>query len=128
MNLPTQQIRDSYTIRVPSPDGEIFVHCTEDHAGKLDHIVINIGKAGSSVAAWADGLARMITFSLRHIPLEDILSELSNHSSSKSVFSVRHQNINSGVDAVFRALLMYRNIKTTNRIYREPQLSIPANW
>lgn len=126
----TDHIRNSYSIRVPSPDGEVFVHCTESESGNLEQVTVNIGKSGTTNASWADAFARMITFALRSTSLHEILEELSGNSSSRSIFSARHLGVNSSVDAVFRALLMYSNIKASSKkvTYRPPAMTIPAGW
>lgn len=127
-NIPP--ITNAYTLRVPSPDGEIFVHCDEDGDGKLIRVLINIGKAGSAVTSWADGLARVITLSLRFYDLTTILEELSENRSDRFVFSTTRVKIRSGVDAVFHALLMYRNLKSAaiRTEYAPPMMTIPENW
>lgn len=120
-------IRNSYSIRVPSPDGTIFVHCIEKSPGILEEIDINIGKSGSSVLAWANGLSRMINLALKHQSLSDILSELSLISSDKSVYG-SITNVTSGVNAVFQALVRYNNLHSTNKPYTPPKVSIPERW
>lgn len=120
---------NAYTIKVPSPDGQIFVHCHEDVNGELCRVMINIGKCGTSVASWADGVARMLTLALKTSDLSTILEELSNNSTSKSVMSSGKFQIRSGIDAIFHALLMYRNMKATMiRTSRPPSLTIPRDW
>jgi len=119
-------LNNAYSIRVPSPDGVVTVHCTEEN-GHLDHIIINIGKAGHSVASWADALSRVVTIALRQNDLSVVLEALSNISSGKSTY-FNNQYVKSAPDAVFRALLMYRNLKTPKNEPTPPRASIPANW
>lgn len=117
-------IRDSYTIRVPSPDGVLYVHCIEGAPGKLDEIDINVGKAGSSVSAWAEGVKRLINLSLLSSSLSDVLSNISNISSDKSI-----KHIRSGTEAVFYALMIYRNLHPApSREYFPPTVSVPKKW
>lgn len=120
---------NAYSIKVPSPDGPVIVHCTEDSRGNLDHIIINMGKAGLSAASWADALSRMITLALKSGDLASVLEQLSNITSAKSVYHTSHSTIKSAPDAIYRALMMYRNLKhkPTNNV-EIPRMSIPANW
>lgn len=120
---------NAYSIRVPSPDGTVIVHCTEDDRGNLNHVIINMGKAGLSAASWADALSRLITLSLKSGDLSSVLEQLSNITSSKSVFHTTHSTIKSAPDAVYRALMMYRNLKyIPTKNVTEPRMSIPSNW
>ena len=127
--MTSKAIRNSYTIKVPSPDGTVFVHCIESAPSILEEIDINIGKAGASVSAWADGLKRVINLSLRTSPLSDVLVQISNISSDKSTLSPRRSNIRSGVDAVFYALMVYRNTTSpTFSEYSPPKVTVPKRW
>jgi hypothetical protein len=125
----TTTLLNAYSIRVPSPDGTVIVHCTEDTRGRLSHIIINMGKAGLSAASWSDALSRMINLALKNTDLNLILAELSNITSGKSVFHPDHQNVKSAPDAVYRALLMYRNLKKETLVEANlPRLTIPSDW
>ena len=128
-------IQTGLTICVDSPDGKVFVHCDESAEGKLVRVMINIGKAGSAIHSWADALGRMITGMLESRDILDIISELSNLSTAKSVRNMRGFNVRSGPDAVFYALLLYVNEKRfssspsiTVSTYRPPMGRIPKNW
>lgn len=127
MTLPAN-LFNSYTIRVPSPDGSMFVHCHEDQKGNLCRVLINIGKTGTSVSSWADGVARMITLALKTSDLSHILDELSNITTSKFVMASGRYQIKSGIDAIFHALLMYKNMKSVSPEVRPPSLTIPSDW
>jgi len=125
----TANIFNSYSIRVPSPDGTMFVHCHEDHSGNLIRVLINIGKTGTSASSWADGVARMITLALKSQDLSTILDELSNITSAKFVLGSGKYQIKSSIDGIFHALLMYRNMKVQpNREIRAASLTIPRDW
>lgn len=119
-------LRNSYTIRVDSPDGAVFVHCIESAPARLEEVQITIGKTGSSVRAWADALAQMITASLKAHDLTDILVRLSNLSTDKSVLNSRLVKVRSGPDAVFQALMLYKSIHADKApIYRPPSMVLP---
>ena len=122
-------LRNAYAIRVPSPDGVMFVHCIEND-NKLEEIQISIGKTGSSVRAWADGLARMLTLSLKYNDINNILVELSSITTDKSVLNSKRMHIKSGPDAIFNALMMYRALVLENDtpIYKPPTMVIPSGW
>lgn len=109
MKIPN--IANAITIRVSSPDGEIFVHCTEDAHGNLAHVIINIGKAGNQVHAWADALSRMINIALETKTVRDILIELSNIKSTKAIRTSNGIYVHSGPEAVFYALMLYEQAK-----------------
>lgn len=110
MNL--NNVSPAYTIKVLSPDGTVYVHCTEDSKGKLQNVIINVGKAGSPLHAWADALGRMITSSLsNNLPLTHILEQLSNITSIKAVRTPKGIFVKSGPDAIYYALTLYSQIK-----------------
>lgn len=101
----------AYTIKVESPDGVMFVHCTERN-DKLVHVLINIGKAGSAISAWADAMGRMITSALVHQPLSVIIDELSNITADRVTRTDSGIFVKSGPEAVFYALMIYNSHKT----------------
>lgn len=101
----------SIVSKVRSPDGTIFVNVMENQAGEPVGIIINIGKSGSSVAAWAQALGEMISLALEQgVKLEAILTKLSSITSSGSARS-KDVVVNSGPEGVFIALLKYRSSK-----------------
>ncbi len=126
-------IKTGYTIRVDSPSGAVFVHCDESLEGKLDSVMISIGKSGSEQRAWADALGRTITGMLKSQDLLDILNALSHITTDKAYRLSNGYVVQSSVDAVFYGLLLYHRTVTQNnkqgtRTYRPPRISIPKNW
>ena len=113
-NFP--KLADAFSIKVNSPSGAVFVHCTEIE-GQLKHVIINIGKAGSDIHTWADALSRMINLALETKDLLDILVDLSNITSAKISRSVNGIFVKSAPDAVFYALHLYRNMKMSGSIH-----------
>lgn len=106
-----KMIYKSVVSKVRSPDGTIFVNVMENYVGEPIGLIINIGKSGSAVAAWAQALGEIITLSLENgIKLEMILTKLSSITSSGSARS-KDIVVNSGPEAVFIALLKYRSSK-----------------
>jgi hypothetical protein len=103
---------DAVTIQVPTPDGTMFVTITEDKAGKPIAVFIHIGKAGGSVSAWAHALARMLTLALDHgAKLDDVMAELSSHTSDKSRLTSSGETVRSGIEGVWVALMKYKRAK-----------------
>lgn len=100
------------TIRVPSGDGTLFVSIVEGEDGKPCAIMITIGKAGSSVRAWAHTFARILTMALeKGATVEDIITELSSQRGDRSTPSIGGQRVTSGPEAVYVALMEYRRGK-----------------
>jgi hypothetical protein len=100
------------TIRVSTPDGTLFVHIAEDDEGKLKQIMLNLGKAGTAVSAWANALASTLTLSIElGATLEDLTELLSNITSGSSARLGIGGNCTSGPEGVWMALMHYRREK-----------------
>lgn len=131
MRLNNPDFMSAYSITLPSPDGSVTVHCNELVSGQLHSVIINIGKAGHSIASWADALSRTINLALtKKTTIDEILEQLSNITTGKSVFHPNHRDIRSAPDAIVRALILYKN---TTRVEKNdsrslPRMSIPADW
>lgn len=99
----------SYNMKVRTPDGTMFVNILEDVNNQPFQVIINIGKAGSQVAAWAQGLAACISAGLQNgVKIETFLTELSSITSDKEARTV-NSNCRSGPEGVWKALVRYRN-------------------
>lgn len=111
--LAENQMYESTSYRVESPDGTMFVIVADDERGKPIHIQINIGKAGASVSAWSHAMSRLMTVMLTNgFGINDLIRELSQTTSDKLVLSGDGMiPIRSGIDAVCMALMMYRKDK-----------------
>ena len=108
----TNKWYNSLTYRVEAPEGTAFVTVVENDSGKPIAIDVNIGKSGSSVKAWAQGLSRVITTSLENdVPLEYIIADLSAQGSDRVRLIRNGVIIRSGSDAVGFALLEYKRDK-----------------
>lgn len=102
-----EETLNSIVTKVRSPDGTIFVNVMEKD-GEPYQVILNIGKAGSNVAAWAQALGSMISVALQNkVPLEKILTELSSLTSSGTPRSIETP-IKSGPEGVYVGLLHYR--------------------
>jgi hypothetical protein len=102
----------SITIQVPTPDGTMFVTITEDKNGAPNAVFIHIGKAGASVSTWAQALARMVSLALDNgAKLEDVMTELSNHTTDRVRVTNDGELVRSGIDGVWVALMKYKRAK-----------------
>lgn len=125
----------SETVRVSTPDGTMFVNIMEDERGEPIHIIINVGKAGHSVGAWACAMAELCTVLLKDgkNTISDLIVHLSGITTNKHL---RHMNgavCRSGPEGLVIALLKYRDgkfadtVRKTNEnvnddYYRPPRL------
>lgn len=84
----------SANIRVPYPDGTMYVIIDEDdETGKPYRIDIQVSKAGTSLAAWAAGLSAMISLLWqRGVDTKVIIEHLSQITSGKA-----HRTTKEGV-------------------------------
>jgi ribonucleotide reductase alpha subunit len=101
-----------YTRRVRAPEGNVNITLNSDADGLLE-VFINVGNAGSDVAAWAEALGRLISLQLRIAsPLSpnerarEIVDQLRGIGGSRAVGFGRDQ-IRSLPDAVARALELH---------------------
>ncbi len=101
-----------YTRQVSAPEGKINVTINSDEHGPLE-VFVNVGKAGSDIAALAEAVGRLISLNLRVLsPLsqtdraKEIAEQLRGIGGSRSVgFGV--QQVRSLPDAVARALELH---------------------
>jgi ribonucleoside-diphosphate reductase alpha chain len=101
----------SVQMKVRTPDGTMFVNVMEDADGKPFQIIINIGKAGSAIAAWAQALAATMSAGLQSgVKMEAFLTELSSITSSNRARTV-DSTATSGPEGLWQALVRYRKIK-----------------
>lgn len=100
----------SYTIRQDSPDGRLFVHVVEKD-GRPVEVRINIGKAGTNMAAWADAMGRLITRLLPVIGIHGVIEELSGITSQGIRLLEKGSVCRSGPEGIAIALLVQRRTK-----------------
>ncbi len=98
----------STSYRWTTPDGvtTIFVTHTEP-----PEVQIFIGKAGSTVSAWAYALAQMTTYALRHSTLDEVILLLSNISSDRATFIKSGVECRSTAEALSFALSEFKRAK-----------------
>ncbi|KKL14733.1 hypothetical protein LCGC14_2512720, partial [marine sediment metagenome] len=98
--------QDCAAIEVETPDGKLFAIIIEEK-GVPHEVLIEIGKTGQSVRAWADAIGRVISLCLQSgLGIERIIEELSGVTTDKLTKS-RGQNIRSGPEGVAYALIRY---------------------
>lgn len=103
----------SVVMKVRTPDGTVFVNVMENEDGKPFQVIVNIGKAGSAVAAWAQALGSMISIALQtedEKAFDKIITELSSITSSGTARSITSR-CTSGPEGVWMALIRYRRAK-----------------
>ena len=112
MTGPIKESYDSIVPAVDTPDGKMFVIVLEQE-GAPRGVLIEIGKSGTSVRAWADALARIVTLALRSgLGIERIIEEVSNITTDRLVRS-RGTRIRSGPEGFAFGLLLYTQEKST---------------
>ncbi len=109
---PRPAVVHGYTRQVSAPEGKINVTINSDEQGPLE-VFVNVGKAGSDIAALAEALGRLISLNLRLLsPLsqsdraQEIVDQLRGIGGSRSV-GFGMQQIRSLPDAVARALELH---------------------
>lgn len=100
----------SYTIRQDSPDGRLFVHVIERDGTPVE-VRVNIGKAGTNMAAWADAIGRLITRLLPHIGIHGVIEELSGITSQGIRLLEKGNVCRSGPEGIAIALMIQRRAK-----------------
>ena len=103
---------NGYTRHLNSPEGKVNITINSDEQGPLE-VFINVGKAGSDIAALAEALGRLISLNLRILsPLSQvdrakvIAEQLRSIGGSRSV-GFGAQQVRSMPDAVARALELH---------------------
>lgn len=70
---------DGATYRLETPLGTAFITVNQDHEGHPFEVFINVGRAGSEVAAMAEAIGRLISTTLRfgnHLPAKERAREI----------------------------------------------------
>lgn len=107
---------NAYSIRTRTPEGTMFVQFMENEkTDKLEMILINIGKAGSGLAAWADAASRLINMLIaKGVDAYDAALELSDMRSDKYILD-NMVSVRSGPDGLSRTIQKYVRIKNNIR-------------
>src|SRR5437660_9180477 len=119
-----------YTRQVSAPEGKINVTINSDDHGPLE-VFVNVGKAGSDIAALAEALGRLISLNLRVLsPLsqtdraKEIAEQLRGIGGSRSV-GLGMQQVRSLPYAVARALEMHLEVLEAES--KEEAKTVPTN-
>ncbi len=103
---------EGYTRQVRAPEGKINVTINSDNDGPLE-VFVNVGKAGSDIAALAEALGRLISLNLQILSpvsqserAQEIADQLRNIGGNRSV-GFGPQQVRSLPDAVARALELH---------------------
>jgi len=109
---PLPAVLHGYTRHLNSPEGKVNITINSDEQGPLE-VFINVGKAGSDIAALAEALGRLVSLNLRILsPLSQvdrvkvIAEQLRGIGGSRSV-GFGAQQVRSMPDAVARALELH---------------------
>lgn len=113
MMMPTIPNKfDSYNIRVRTPDGTMFVTIAEEN-NKAKFILINIGKNGSRLVAWATATTLLANSALENgVSITKIARDLLGISTDSPLIRPNEVEIKSGPDGLGYALLTYAAQKT----------------
>ncbi|MDP9371583.1 MAG: ribonucleoside-diphosphate reductase, adenosylcobalamin-dependent, partial [Chloroflexota bacterium] len=106
---PRPPVLHGYTRNIKAPEGTVNITVNSDDEGPLE-VFVNVGRAGSDVAALAEALGRLISLSLR-IPspmpqeerLREMVSQLRGIGGSRAV-GFGPEQVRSLPDAVGKAL------------------------
>jgi len=116
---------EGYTRQVRAPEGKINVTINSDGDGPFE-VFVNVGKAGSDIAALAEALGRLISLNLQILSpvsqsdrAQEIADQLRNIGGNRSV-GFGPQQVRSLPDAVARALELHmaslQTMKTTTMV------------
>jgi ribonucleoside-diphosphate reductase alpha chain len=126
---PRPAVVQGYTRQVNAPEGKINVTINSDEHGPLE-VFVNVGKAGSDIAALAEALGRLISLNLRILsPLsqtdrvKEIADQLRGIGGSRSV-GFGMQQVRSLPDAVARAL--EQHVESLERETEKHSDSVPG--
>lgn len=107
-----QHIFGGFTYQIHTPDGLMFVNLMENQEGKLCAIDIKIGKAGTSLRAWAHTFGRLATMAIEHgASINEIVEELSSQTSDRQQTFTNGVRVRSGPEGIYNALMMYKDDK-----------------
>lgn len=101
------ELSPTVTVKVTTPDGVMFVHIMELPSGIPYKLDLSIGKAGSSVQAWAQALSRTISLCLIHgMPITELAECVSAITTDRLSFS-NNKAVRSGPDGIAQAIIQY---------------------
>ena len=126
---PRPAVVQGYTRQIAAPEGKINVTINSDEQGPLE-VFVNVGKAGSDIAALAEALGRLISLNLRILSplsqtdrIKEIADQLRSIGGSRSV-GFGMQQVRSLPDAVARALELH--LESLEEKHEEQQTANPS--
>lgn len=106
----------TYSYKVSTPDGDIFVHIMEGPEGNPIGIALNIGKVGHSVFAWASAVAALATVALQGgISMHKILEQVSGLTTERRTHHRNGVYIRSGPEGIAFAIMQYLSKRKDER-------------
>ncbi len=126
---PVPAVLHGYTRHISAPEGKVNITVNSDEQGPFE-VFVNVGRAGSDIAALAEALGRLISLNLRILsPLSQtdrakvIADQLRGIGGSRSV-GFGMQQVRSLPDAVARALEMH--LESLEKQSTEQQTANPS--
>lgn len=123
--LPKRPVKvEGATYRIETPLGTAFITVNHDEENNPYELFINIGKAGSEVAAMAEALGRLISTTLRfgnHRPAKERALEIVDQLSGiggASVVGFGANRVKSLPDAVAKAIAMHFGVADQKHVSR----------
>lgn len=102
---------DSMTVEVKTPDGVLYYTICEEN-GVPVKVISTFGKAGTSLAAWANAVDILVNMLLeRKVSIHILIEALSQITANKSMRTPKGIKIGSGPEGLVIALLEYRRQK-----------------
>ena len=117
---------NNVTYKLYTPDGSAIISIAEDK-GEIVHISFMIGKAGSSINAYCYSIAQLVTEIVKTSGISKALELLSGISTDRSIRYKSGILCRSGVEALYIALLGWRNDRfkkpTQSEDYKPPKFA-----
>lgn len=96
---------------IDTPDGKLYYTMCFDEEDNLVKVISTFGKAGSSVAAWAQGLDELVNLLLdKKTPINEIIERLSGITTEKSKKTTDGVRVGSGPEGMVVALMEFKRI------------------
>lgn len=110
---PRSRALKGVTVREKTPTGTSYITLNEDENGDLFEVFVNVGKAGSDVAADSEAIGRLISLVLRipstwssKVRVDQIVSQLRNIGGRRDL-GFGKERVRSLADAVAKVLAEY---------------------
>lgn len=109
------KIFKSINLRVPTPDGVMYLVVIEDAQGNVFKIDVNAGKCGSSFMAWSQAFCDLLSIRLanKETTIPDIINFLSDYNTDRVRMGSDKLEVKSGPHGIKIALLKYLQFKSS---------------